>query len=212
LTPEDAQTFLATARHDWLEAWIIVAMETGLRVGELNGLQWSAFDLDRGILRVERKLLRASATIIEGAPKSKAGIRTLHLSPRAVAALRTHRHEQALRRMRLGPAYQRPDLAFTGIKGQPLHGSAVNAHLKLLAQRAGITAPPMTPHLLRRTFASILLSRGADLAVVSRLLGHARVAMTLGAYRAILPGEEERAVREAWAALDEATAGGVEDG
>ena len=59
--------------------------------------------------------------------------------------------------------------------------------------RAGITVPTRM-YDLRHLFATTMLSKGADLAAVSKLMGHSRVTMTADTYYQYLQGEKERAV------------------
>lgn len=199
LEPDEAAALLAAVHGHRLEALYVLALETGLRIGELVALQWSAVDLTRGVLHVRRKLVHlAGATISEGAPKSVAGRRSLRLSPRAVAALGAHKQRQAGAHSR-APAWARPDLVFTTVRGQALRGSTINRQLRELA--ACINLPGVTPHTLRRTFGSVMLAEHVPVEVVSKLMGHANINVTLNAYRGLLRGETEGALEALWGAL-----------
>jgi integrase len=78
---------------------VLLAVLTGLRVGEILALRWQDLDLEKGELRVEQAIYRGCL----GSPKTKGSKRTLPLPQAAIAAL------QALAR-RLG-ALQAPGLA-----------------------------------------------------------------------------------------------------
>jgi integrase len=187
-----AERFLTAARGDPWEALFVVALATGLRIGELLALRWAAVDLDAATLRVERKLLYVGRQLIEDAPKTPAAVRTVPLLPLAVSTLRAHRQRQREERLR-APAWPRPDLVFPSVHGQAQHAHAiVEVHLPRLLARAGL--PRMKVHDLRRSAATLWLKRGAPVEVVARLLGHASPSTTLAIYRSILPGEERRAV------------------
>jgi integrase len=194
-----ARAFLRAAEGHRLEALFILALTTGMRIGELLALQWSAVDLERQRIVVERKLLFIRRDLIEGAPKSQAGRRIVELCPLAVDALRRHRVQQAEVRLR-APEWPRPDLVFTNYSGRPLHGQNVNGEdLPRLLRRAGL--PKMTVHELRHSMITLMLSRGESVSVVAQMVGHSNVSMTLGRYRHILPNEQRAAVERLGALL-----------
>ena len=58
LTPDEAKTLLAATREHPLDAFVTVALECGLRLGEALGLQWADVDLDAGTLQVRRAVQR----------------------------------------------------------------------------------------------------------------------------------------------------------
>jgi integrase len=95
LTKDEMRLLLDTARDDKLEALYVLAITTGMRQGELIGLQWKDVDLDGRTLRVHRSVYEG----IIGPPKTSAGRRTIRLSKLAVGALRQHRLESAKRRI-----------------------------------------------------------------------------------------------------------------
>ncbi len=73
----------------------MLAITTGMRQGELIGLQWKDVDLDGGTLRVNRSVYEG----VVSPPKTNAGKRAIRLSKLAVAALRQHRINTAKRRI-----------------------------------------------------------------------------------------------------------------
>ncbi len=93
LTPEQAKTFLTTAREDRFHALYVLAIHYGLRQGELLGLKWSDVNLDAGTLQVRRTMSEARSGRIEEGTKNGKG-RRIELSQTAVEALRSHRAGQ----------------------------------------------------------------------------------------------------------------------
>src|SRR5262245_35710901 len=147
LDAEPARRLLETARGDRLEALYVLALTTGMRQGELLGLRWDAVDLDRGVLHVRRKLLRTCRQLVENAPKTESGRRSIDLSQPALEALRRHRTRQLEERLVLGSAWGRPDLVFTTTSGQPLNACTVrNWYFPRLLKRASL--PTMRFHEL----------------------------------------------------------------
>jgi integrase len=175
LTKEQMRTLLDAARGNRLEALYVLAITTGMRQGELLGLQWRDIDLDAGTLRVNRSVYDGAITT----PKSSAGRRTMRLSKVALAALRQHRLSTAKQRI--------CEWVFLSSRGITIgHQNLHNSSWKPLLKRAGL--PNSTRfHYLRHSCISLLLARGVPIKVVSELAGHADVSITLSVYGHVLP-------------------------
>src|SRR5918993_5496172 len=87
LSAEQVKMLLAAARGDRLEALYVLAVTTGMRIGEMFGLKWSDVDLDAGTVQV-RRTVAADGTV--NPPKTSSGRRTIRLSKLAVRALSSH--------------------------------------------------------------------------------------------------------------------------
>jgi integrase len=85
LNSEQARAFLQAARGDRYEAFFVLALTAGLRLGELRGLCWDAVDLERGRLQVKRTLVRAGNGLVFGEPKTARG-RVVALTARTIRA------------------------------------------------------------------------------------------------------------------------------
>ncbi len=187
MQPLDAQQtkeLLGAARAggDRLEALYVLAVHTGMRLGELLGLKWKDVDLDGESLRVNCALSEGKFTV----PKTKKSRRRIDLSATGVAALKAHRKRQLEERVRLAGLWEDQGLVFPSAVGTPLsHHNVVRAFKKLL-KRADL---PETIRLydLRHTCATLLLSRNVHAKYVQELLGHASIALTLDTYSHILP-------------------------
>ena len=154
-----------------------------MRNGELLGLQWKDVDLDAGTLQIRRAVFNS----IVSPPKTAAGNRTIRLTGLAVAALKEHRLSTAKQRI--------SEWVFPSRTGTPLSVHNVhNRSWKPLLERAGLPASTRM-HDLRHTCATLLLSRGVPVKVVSEMLGHGDVAITLAVYQSVLPHMQESAAR-----------------
>lgn len=115
----------------------------------------------------------------------------------ACDALRHHHARQTTERLALGPIWTDTALVFTDEVGQPLHDTTVYRERFLpLCRRAGV--PTIRFHDLRHTAATLLLLQGVNAKVVSEMLGHASVTITLSLYAHVLPDMQ----KDAAAALD----------
>ena len=184
LNHQQVQALFETAREDRLEALYVVAVTTGLRRGELQGLKWEDLDLEAGTLQVRRTLSEPRGGYIFEAPKSGKG-RNIRLTQRAVAALREHRKRQLEERMQHAGLWQDHGLAFPSQVGTPLSGGNLNRSFKATLQRACL--PEIRFHDLRHTCATILLRQGVNPKFVQELLGHADISLTLNVYSHVLP-------------------------
>jgi integrase len=188
LSPTQVRDLLSAARGDRLEALYVLAVHTGLRIGELLGLRWADVDLEAGKLRVARQLQRVrGGGGLAFSPTKNSSRRTIKLTGTAVEALRRHRARQAEEKFAIGSLYSNQDLIFASTIGTPLEASNImNRSFKPLLKRAGLTE--IRFHDLRHTAATLLLSRGVHPKLVQELLGHATITQTMDTYSHVLPG------------------------
>lgn len=160
---------------------VATALYTGMRISELLGLVWGDVDLEHGAIHVRAQLSRAhaGAPAKRVAPKTRAASRQIPLVPQLAGVLGAHRAGAA------GAAAG--DWVFPSRAGTPLgHRNAQRRALAKAAARASLESsgqPPLRFHDLRHTFAShLIVDLGLDVAQVSRIMGHASVAVTLNVY------------------------------
>lgn len=193
LEPDQVRQLLDAAEGDPLHALYVTAVYTGLRLGELLGLAWSSIDLDAGVLTVRVGLSRTGGSWTLAEPKTSSSRRQVRLAAPAIAALRAHRIRQLEARLRAGEAWTEHGLVFVDAWGEPIIGAHVTERsLKPLLRAAGL--PLIRFHDLRHTFASLMLSGGARVDLVSSMLGHSSPSMTLSVYAHLMPGDQDRAI------------------
>lgn len=194
LAEEEARRLLETVRGDRLEALYVLALHTGMRQGELLALKWDDVDLERGVLRVRRTLTHADKAYVLGEPKTSKSRRTIRLTTSVVNALRTHLSRQLEEMERMGSLYQPGGLIFATETGTIINPSNLrNRSFKPLLKKAGL--PPIRFHDLRHTCATLLLSKDVNAKVVSEMLGHSSISVTLDIYSHLLPDMQEKAAK-----------------
>ncbi|MDQ3700004.1 MAG: site-specific integrase [Chloroflexota bacterium] len=188
--PGEVRRFVKQLENERLRALYVLALGTGLRRGELLGLRWIDLDLETCRLKVRQALVLAGWTPTLETPKTRNSRRTVALDDTTVAALRRHRREQAEERLARGAAYDMRELVlvFARDDGSPLNPTAVTKAFPLLAKTAGV--PRVRFHDLRHTYATLALSAGVPLLVVSRTLGHATIAETANTYSHVLDTDQ----------------------
>lgn len=158
------------ARYDYTPV-LRVAIGTGLRLGELLGLQWGDIDLDTAVLHVKRQYSRTGEL---APPKTPKALRRVPLAPDVVSLLR---------RQRISSSFsQDHDIVFANSKGRPLeHRNVQRRAFEAARDLAGIPKT-VTFHDLRHAFASIAAHRGVPVSVLSAVMGHRDVGVTQGVY------------------------------
>lgn len=188
------RTWAAAMEDDRLRAlWLLLPL-TGLRRGEALGLRWRDLDLrDGGQLRVRQNLVVVGGRVQMDTPKTRKSRREFSLDPEALAALKRHRKAQLQERVAWGGAYQDRDLVFCREDGTPLDPNAMTKAFGRLSKAAGL--PTVRLHDLRHSYATIALSAGVSLFVVSRRLGHTTITQTADTYAHLLPSDDEGATQ-----------------
>ena len=157
---------------------------TGLRRGEVVGLQWGDIDLEQRTLQVIRNVIRdtkSESGIYIGTPKTEDGARTIALSSYLVRLLKSWKEEQVTRRGVLLPtAY-----VFSNAEDPywPLYPTTVTAWVHDFEVKHAL--PKVSPHDLRHTAATLALQSGANLKTVQDMLGHADFKTTATYYTGI---------------------------
>lgn len=193
LDENQVQTYLIAADQIRPRNWCLLklALGTGMRLGELLGLQWDDIDFGKQQLTIQRQVQRRSKDgEIFGPPKSNAGRRTITLASSLVEMLREQRKGLNLER-KIKPKWVDHGMVFPGYYGQPQQRTTPQNHHKQVLAAAGL--PDMRFHDLRHTAISVMLKRGVPVVEVARYVGHSKVSITLDTYGHYIPGWQDQA-------------------
>lgn len=164
---------------------ILLALNSGLRLGELCALRWSDIDLHAGFLRVEREVQRlyekGCTKLIVQPPKSESSLRRIPLPADILSLLAAHKPKTA------GSV-----CLLTGTAA-PLEPRTMQNRYRALLKRAGV--PYRNFHALRHTYATRCIEQNVDVKSVSEMLGHSDVRITLQTYVHVSLRHKQQAVQ-----------------
>jgi len=179
---------------------ITLLVYTGLRRGELCGLEWKDIDFDNQMLHVVRtSQYIGKRTMYTKEPKTKSGIRDFSLSTSACQLLRDYQQWQNDQKEKVGDKWIETDRLFTTWEGKPMHPDTITDWFAKFIKRSGL--PYVTLHSLRHTNATLMIAEGTDVCTVSRRLGHANTATTLNIYAHALRSKDTEAADKLESAL-----------
>jgi integrase len=208
LSPAQARALLDAAREadDRWSALYVLAVTTGLRQGELLGLMWEDVDLEGATLRVRHTLqppgFPKGAPARLTPPKTRRSLRSVRLPHSVVQALFRHQELQDAERAESNGSWRDYGLVFPNtIGGYADYTNLVPRHFKPLLKKACL--PNIRFHDLRHTCATLLLTKGVHPKIVSEMLGHSSVSITLDVYSHVIPGLGEAAALAMEEALEE---------
>lgn len=159
---------------------LILLVTTGLRRGECVGLQWRDIDEQNLLLRVQRNVTYTTKTgIVVNTPKTAKSRRAV---PIMESTLRLLLLLKQTRRREYPDMDIEESFIFSGVKGiyEARDPNAVTRRVKRFMAANGL--PDLSPHDLRHSCATLLLSSGADIKSVQEILGHTNANTTLNFY------------------------------
>ena len=206
LSAEQARRLLTAATGERLEALYVLALTTGMRLGELLAQRWSDVDLDGGSLQIKATLQRGAHGLSFGEPKTARSRRGIVLTEAALASLHSHRVRQSAERLFVGKEWEDNDLLFANEVGRPIDaGNLRRRSFQPLLKEAAL--PSIRFHDLRHTAATLLLAQGVYPKAVSEMLGHSQISMTFDLYGHVTPTMQRVAAQ----AMDEILTGAPAD-
>lgn len=156
-----------------------VLIGTGMRKGEALGLHWDDVHLNEGVLYIRCTLSAVDNNrLVITTPKTRSSRGWVAISPRVATALR--RRARSAARTRGDPSDPFAGLVFCRPDGRPLGPHLVLDRLHRLSEEAGV--PRVTVHDLRHLAATITISAGVPLTVVSKTLRHSTLSTTANLY------------------------------
>lgn len=190
---EEVTHFLKVAKEDPNYILFSLALQTGMRQGEILGLRWKDIDIENKTLTIKQVLSHDGKELLSGA-KTNAGNRAISLSDSIISDLKKHRSKILQEKLVQGKYYIDNDLVNCTSLGTPLNPSNVRRTFNRLIKKADISQ--IRFHDLRHTHATLLLSKGVHVKVISERLGHSNIKITLETYSHVLPTMQQEAANK----------------
>lgn len=180
---------------------ITLLVFTGMRRGELCGLEWKDIDFENQTVTICRtSQYIGNKEFITKEPKTRSGIRKLTVGTAVCRLLKTYRTCQALERLKAGDKWVDTDRLFTQWNGMPIYPDTVTDWFAKFLKRNDL--PKVTLHSLRHSNATLMIAEGVDIRTVSNRLGHAQASTTLNIYAHALKSRDLDAAEKLDAALN----------
>jgi len=196
LDPSKVQVLLEKARSRPLFIPVLLAVSTGLRLGEILGLTWEDINLEGRVLVVRRSASsannRADTPVQFKEPKSGKA-RRVSLPEVTVRELDSHQESQRELQSLLRRELKGSDLVVSEPDGRPIRSHLLSKRFCTFMASTGL--PRLRFHDLRHSHDTALLLAGIHPKVVSERLGHSSIQITLDTYTHVLPGMQDEAAR-----------------
>ena len=175
---------------------LYLLMFSGMRRGELLGLEWKDIDFDNQVIHVRDTSQYVSGRgIITKCTKNETSTRTIKLSENIFTILKEYRDYWMKLREDMGDRWQdrilitladgsqqliRNDRLFIKEDSTPMHPDSLTEWTRKFVKRNDL--PHFSPHSLRHTHATLLINEGVNIPAVSRRLGHSSISTTTKIY------------------------------
>ena len=188
LTPEQEESLIAFAQGDPIYSKyadeLIILSETGVRISELCGFT-SHMDFKNRVIQVDHQLLRdAEVGFYIETPKTKSGVRQLHMSEKAYEAFQRILKRRGKVKTITVDGYT--DFLFLNRNGLPKTSANYTAMIKGLVKKYNKLhkeqLPKITAHTFRHSFCTRMANAGMNPKALQYIMGHANITMTLGYY------------------------------
>ncbi|MDO5339970.1 MAG: tyrosine-type recombinase/integrase [Eubacteriales bacterium] len=203
LSVEEQTIFFDSCKGTFYDNLYVVAVSTGMRIGELAALRWSDIDLDKKVIHITRTLVYqkydtdTKKQFHFELPKTKTSKRDIPINRQCEIALKKQFIQKAVVTAKAPvskiPPKEFQDLLFTTKFNTPLNSQIVCDSIKKIVDEINLTRDVLdeieefSPHTLRHTFATRCFESGIQPKTVQAYLGHATLKMTMDLYTAVMP-------------------------
>lgn len=197
--------FLKYAKDSPYYDFYVMALSTGMRIGEILALHWSDIDFSLNNISINGTLIysREEKKRYIDNPKSSSSNREIPMTDRISTLLKKRKTQQNICRLKLGEDWKEEagleNLVFTYDTGGAYWDTAIRVDMNKIVDtinKNGIPFKKITPHSLRHTFATLGIKDGIDPKDMQELLGHGSFSITMDVYRDVLPDDKRKAMEK----------------
>lgn len=174
---------------------ILLELATGLRRGELMGLEWQDVDFEANTVEVKRaSQYLPGHGVFTKEPKTETSKRVIAVPASVMAVLKQYKAAQAEHRLQVGDLWQGSNRLFTTWDGRPMHPDTITKWFREFIRKHNL--PPITILGLRHTAATLLIAEGVPLKNVSSRMGHSNISTTVNIYAHALQSVDRAAAEK----------------
>lgn len=183
LTAEEAIRLLSLLENEpqQYRNAVTLLLFTGMRRGELLGLEWSDYDKENRLLNISKTMqYLPDRGVFQDDTKNESSNRVIKLSQTAANALNAQRIWQLEQQLKTGSYWKQSNKIFTNPCGDPIHPDTLSGWFHDFIARTDL--PPIHLHSLRHTNATLQIANGSSVTTVAGYLGHANAGTTTKVY------------------------------
>jgi integrase len=201
-TPDEQKAIERACKGERWGMIIILDLYTGMRQGEILALTWADIDFQKRTITINKQLSRLKnfdpgipgKTILAVQPYTKnSNDRVISISPAIVDMLEEYKAAEDANKAKWADAYEDNNLVFCREDGHFVEPKTFQEYFKKKLADAGVADGNV--HALRHTFATRALEAGIPVKVVSQILGHSSIQITLDTYSHVLPELQDEAMK-----------------
>jgi len=203
MTLEEQNLFLKYAEDSWIYPLVKTALFTGMRSGELRGLQWKNMDFKNKVIHVRKTLVYLNNDYSLEQPKTKSSKRDIPMLDSVYQLLKEHKKKQWESKMLLGEEWKTKegmeDLVFPSDTGYPMNRDRLKVQVNKIVDAInadGYSFLHITPHYWRHSFATRCIENGMQPNVLQKILGHSTLSQTMDLYAHVLPNTKEQEMQK----------------
>lgn len=152
---------------------IVLGLYSGLRIGELIGLEWNDIDLEKGVIKIDKTVYRDKDDnniwrVYVDKPKTKSSERIIPLPTHIIEQLKNYK------------SVAKSNFVVENKKGERMSIRSYQFMFERLTEKAGVRK--LNFHSLRHTFATRAIECGMDIKTLSEIMGHKNASVTLNRY------------------------------
>lgn len=204
-SPEEVSQLLDVLKNETLkyQAIIYLALDSGMRRGELTGLTWDDIDLKNGTIQINKITQYIKELgIYEKETKNSTSDRKIYISNTTLNVLKQYKKEQLKRKLKLGNKWENSKRVFTTDYGADMHPDTPSKIFEKIIEKYNLKRIKF--HALRHTSVSLMISKGIQVQIISKKAGHSSVQVTDSTYSHFFDDEFKKCADEMDDILQEA--------
>ncbi|WP_161877900.1 tyrosine-type recombinase/integrase [Alkalibacterium sp. MB6] len=185
--------YITPSNHMYMP--MMIAYHTGMRRGEVCGLEWDAISFEDKTITVKKNMIPTKknpdgTTYKITTPKTPSSYREIDIGDTLISLLKTHKKKQLENKLLYGMHYTNTNFVCTKENGEPVTPNVIKWNMDKANQDAGID---FDFHSFRHTHATQLLELGVNIKAIQLRLGHSRISTTMDTYMHLTKKEKRKA-------------------